>query len=156
MSNPEPTPPVERLFPFVLRARILIIGRERLQRIKGRLHFVLITTDLAEATRAGVLADFAHYPVVQHYTAPDLEKYFGVKGARVVGFAKSGLAQSLYAELKSHRVNRPVDAPKPAAVTPPPRPAGGPRRNSPPPRAIRSPGAKGAAPADRQPRRSGR
>ncbi|MCX6923068.1 MAG: hypothetical protein NT154_07650 [Verrucomicrobia bacterium] len=99
--------PVERLFPFVIRSRILIPGRDSLLRSKSRLHFVLITHDLSETSRAAVLADFAHYPVVQHYTAGDLEKFFGVKGAKVVGFQKSGLAQSLYAELKQYRINHP-------------------------------------------------
>jgi hypothetical protein len=99
--------PIERLFPFVIRSRILIPGRDSLVRSKSRLHFVLITHDLSETSRAGILADFAHYPVVQHYTTADLEKFFGIKGAKVVGFQKSGLAQSLYAELKQHRINQP-------------------------------------------------
>ena len=100
--------PVERLFPFVLRSRILLVGRDTLRRSKSRLHFVLITSDLSEPTRAEVLSDFAHYPVVQHYTSAELEQFFGLKGTRVVGFEKSGLAQSIYAELKQHRLNKPV------------------------------------------------
>jgi hypothetical protein len=43
--------PVERLFPFALRARILIVGREALLRSKSRLHFILITHDLSENSR---------------------------------------------------------------------------------------------------------
>jgi hypothetical protein len=54
-----PAKPVERLFPFVLRARILIIGRETLSRSKGKLHFVLITEDLSENSREAILAEFA-------------------------------------------------------------------------------------------------
>ena len=77
-------------------------------RSKGRLHFVLITRDVAEASREGILSDFSHYPVVQHYTTDDLEKFFGIKGAKVIGFQKSGLAQSLYAELKEYRINLPA------------------------------------------------
>jgi hypothetical protein len=101
---------VERLFPFVLRSRILLVGRETLRRNKSRLHFVLITHDLSEQSRAEVLSDFAHYPVVQHYTSADLEQLFGVKGTKVIGFQKSGLAQSVYAELKQHRLNKPAKA----------------------------------------------
>jgi len=112
-SNPDSTKPVERLFPFVLRARILLVGRDTLYHSKSKLHFVLITEDIAENIRAEVLSDFAHYPVVQRFTAADLEKFFGVKGAKVIGFAKSGLAQSIYAELKAHRINQPVTKPKP-------------------------------------------
>jgi len=96
------------MFPFVLRSRILLTGRETLQRSKSKLHFVLVTHDLSERGRAEVLSDFAHYPVVQHYTSEELEKFFDIKGAKVIGFAKSGLAQSLYAELKQHRINKPV------------------------------------------------
>jgi hypothetical protein len=109
MSNDEtPGRSVERLFPFVLRARALILGRDTLIRSKGRLHFILITTDLSENSREEVLKDFRHYPVVQHYTSADLEKHFEIKGAKVVGFQKSGLAQSIYAELKEFRINKPV------------------------------------------------
>lgn len=124
-SNPDPTKPVERLFPFVLRARILLVGRETLFHSKSRLHFVLVTEDIAESIRAEVLAGFTHYPVVQHFTAADLEKFFGIKGAKVIGFAKSGLAQSIYAELKAHRINRPGTKPKP-----PEPPANSPGRRS--------------------------
>ena len=99
--------PVERLFPFVLRSRNLLAGRETLQRSKGKLHFVLITTDISDNSRTEILSEFAHYPVVQHYRTEDLEQYFGLTGAKVVGFAKSGLAQSLYAELKEYRINKP-------------------------------------------------
>jgi hypothetical protein len=100
--------PVERLFPFVLRSRNLLVGRDTLLRSKSKLHFVLITTDISENSRAEILAEFVHYPVVQHYQTEDLEKYFDLKGAKVVGFAKSGLAQSIYAELKQHRINKPA------------------------------------------------
>jgi hypothetical protein len=108
--------PVERLFPFVLRAGILMIGRDTLSRNKGKLHFVLITEDISEAVRDEILVDFKHYPVVQHYGPADLEKYFGIKGAKTIGFTKSGLAQSIYAELKEHRINQPVTPTKPPAA----------------------------------------
>jgi hypothetical protein len=112
MSDPTPPKPVERLFPFALKARILLIGRDTLGRSKAKLHFVLITRDISENSRAQILKDFAHYPVVQHYTEADLETHFRVKGAKAIGFAKSGLAQSIYAGLKAHRINRPVEKPK--------------------------------------------
>ena len=108
MKEPSPVRPVERLFPFVLRSRILMVGRDTLARSKSKLHFVLITCDLSETSRAEILSNFAHYPVVQHYPTEELERFFGVKGAKVIGFEKSGLAQSLYRELKEHRINRPV------------------------------------------------
>ena len=104
MKEAAPAKPVERLFPFVLRSRNLIVGRETLERSKSKLHFVLITTDISENSRREILAEFSHYPVVQHYQSEDLEKHFGLKGSKVIGFAKSGLAQSLYAELKQYRL----------------------------------------------------
>ncbi len=68
--------PVERLFPFVLRARILLIGRETLSRSKSRLHFVLITEDLSENSYAEVVSEFSHYPtVLRRYSTGDLEGF---------------------------------------------------------------------------------
>ena len=122
MSEVAPTKPVERLFPFVLKARALIVGRDTLARSKSRLHFVLITTDVSANSRGQILKDFAHYPVVQHYTEADLEQFFGLKGTKAVGFAKSGLAQSIYAELKAHRINQPVTPTKPKPPGSPPTP----------------------------------
>ena len=121
MKEPAAAKAVERLFPFVIRSRILLVGRETLGRSKSKLHFVLITRDISEQSRAQVLSDFAHYPVVQLYTSAELEKFFGVKGAKVVGFQKSGLAQSVYAELKPHRLNKPV---KPEVKAPSDAPGG--------------------------------
>ena len=108
MKKPVVAKPVERLFPFVVRSRILLVGRDRLRHSKSKLHFVLITLDISEQSRAEVLSNFAHYPVVQHYTSAELEQFFGLQGTKVLGFAKSGLAQSIYAELKQHRLNKPA------------------------------------------------
>ena len=99
---------VERMFPFVLRSGILLVGRETLARSKGRLHFVLLTTDLSEKSRERLLEDFRHYPIVQRWTSSDLEAFFNIKGAKVIGFRKSHLAQSIYAELKEFRLNKPA------------------------------------------------
>ena len=104
---------VERLFPFVIKTRGLLVGRDTLRANKSKLHFVLITTDIAEASREEVLKDFSFYPVVQHFTCADFEKFFAVKGAKAIGFTKSGLAQSIYAELKSFRLNKPEVKPTP-------------------------------------------
>jgi hypothetical protein len=120
MSSEPTGKSVERLFPFVIKSRALLIGRDTLYRSKSKLHFVLITTDISEGSRAEILSDFSHYPVVQKYTSSDLDKFFGVKGAKAVGFAKSGLAQSIYAEMKESRINRPVEKPKPAESLPTP------------------------------------
>jgi len=120
MSDEVPAHPVERLFPFVLKTRALLVGRDTLRANKGKLHFVLITEDIAEASREEVLKDFTHYPVVQHFSAADFERFFAVKGAKAVGFTKSGLAQSIYAELKPFRINQPLHPAKPPSAPPAP------------------------------------
>ena len=100
MKKRIPERPVELLFPFVLRSRILIVGHDKLSRSKSNLHFVLITRDISENSQAEILSNFRHYLVIRHYTAKDLGEFFGIQGARVIGFKKSELARSIYAELK--------------------------------------------------------
>jgi hypothetical protein len=109
MKKEKQSKPVERLFPFVLRSRILLVGRETLLRSMAKLHFVLITRDISDGNREEVLQAFSHYPVVQEFTGEQLESFFGIRGAKTVGFAKSGLARSIYAELKDRRINRPPE-----------------------------------------------
>lgn len=120
MSDAAPAKSVERMFPFVLKARILLIGRDTLRRSRSKLHFLLITRDISENSRREILSDFAPYPIVQHYASEDLEKFFNLKGAKAIGFAKSGLAQSIYAELKEYRINKPASTSQPKAPAAPP------------------------------------
>jgi hypothetical protein len=121
MSGDVPAPPVplvEQLFALVVQSKLLLIGREALRRSKSRLHFVLIATDIIANHREEVLVDFKHYPVVQHYPAAEFERLFKIKGAKAVGFAKSELAKSIYAELKTYRINQPLHPSQPGATTP--------------------------------------
>ena len=120
MSGEAPTPLVEQLFSLAVQSKLLLIGREALRRNKSHLHFVLIATDIIANHREEVLADFKHYPVVQHFTAADFERLFKIKGAKAVGFAKSELAKSIYAELKAHRINQPLHPSKPPGTPPAP------------------------------------
>lgn len=118
---PAPIPLVEQLFEAAVKTNLLLVGRETVRRSKSILHFVLITTDIIDNHREEVLTELRHYPVVQHYSAADFERLFKVKGAKTVGFAKSELAKSIYAELKSFRINQPVNAAKkPDAPASPP------------------------------------
>ena len=98
---------VERLFPFVLRAKKLLVGREVLARSKSKLQFVLITSDISKGSLTEILRDFQNYPIIQRYSSAEMEQFFGVRNAKVIGFAKSSLAKSIYAELKTHRLNPP-------------------------------------------------
>ncbi len=106
---------VERLFPFIVRSRKLIIGREALVRSRRRLHCVLIATDISENSKLEILREFADYPVLQKYTAREFEQFFGVRNAKVLGLEKSSLAQSVYAELKAARINAPQNRKPPAS-----------------------------------------
>ena len=118
---------VERLFPFVLRARILLVGQRAVLRSKSRLQFVLITKDISDRGGSEALRKLKHYPVVQCLRAADIERHFGLRGVKLLGFQKSGLSKSLYAEWKSHRVNKPLsgrreesvsaDKPKPPSLS---------------------------------------
>jgi hypothetical protein len=106
-KTPKPPKPVERLFPFVVRARLLLAGREVLARTKRQLQCILISEDISEASRAEILQDFKDYPVLQRYNTAQFEQFFGIRNAKVVGFKKSSLAKSIYAELKEFRLNKP-------------------------------------------------
>ena len=138
MTTDRPAPPAERLFPFVLRSRILLVGRDTVRRRRGRLHFVLVTTDLSESSLREVVEDFSSYPVIQCYTSAQLEAFFNVRGAKVVGFTKSGLSQSIYAELKLHRIHQPPALSKPPGSPPAPPTVNTGRRG----RASRPPGRR--------------
>ena len=78
----------------------------------------MIATDIIASHREEVLADFKHYPVVQHFAAADFERLFKIKGAKAVGLAKSELAKSIYAELKAYRINQPLHPSKPIRSPP--------------------------------------
>jgi hypothetical protein len=98
---------VERLFPFVVRARMLLVGRETLARSKRQLQCVLMSEDISEGSKQEVLRDLKDYPIIQHFKSAQFEQFFGVRNAKVVGFKKSSLAKSIYAELKEFRINAP-------------------------------------------------
>jgi hypothetical protein len=108
MGKPGENQDVERLFPFVLRARKLIVGRENLFRKKSRIHFVLITTDISDNSLEEITKGFSDYPIVQRYTSGDLDRIFAVKNAKVIGFEKSTLSASIYKGLREFRINRPA------------------------------------------------
>jgi hypothetical protein len=106
-DEPKSGKTVERLFPFVVRARLLIVGRESLSHSKRKLQCVLISEDISEGSRAEILREFVDYPVLQRYSSAQLEEFFGARNAKVLGFKKSSLAKSIYGELKEFRLNKP-------------------------------------------------
>ena len=104
----------DRLFPFVVRARLLMVGRETLARNKRNLHCILISEDISPGSKEEILRDFQDYPILQRFQSAEFEQFFNVRNAKVVGFKKSSLAKSIYTELKEFRVN----APSPGAKSP--------------------------------------
>ncbi len=99
---------MEKLFPFVLRARVLFVGQQAVLRSKSRLQFVLITKDISDRGKSEALRKLKHYPVVQCLRSADIERHFGLRGVKLLGFRKSGLSKSLYAEWRQHRINKPI------------------------------------------------
>ena len=110
MSNP--TKNIERLFPFIKRARALIVGQHVILRSKSQLQFVLITHDISDRGKSEALRKFKHYPIVQRFRSADILEHFDLRGVKLLGFRKSGLSKSLYAELKKYRINEPVASKK--------------------------------------------
>ncbi len=97
---------VERLFPFALRASIVVVGRHNLIRLHKHLHFLLITHDISANSLDEIAEEFDDLPIVQCYRVQDIEEHFSLHNTKVLGFRKSTLASNLYRELKHHRLAR--------------------------------------------------
>jgi hypothetical protein len=93
--------PVERLFPFALRASVVVSGRDGLLRNRKHLHFVLVTPDLSPTARESVLKNYAPVPVLEGFSMAEFEKHFGFHEAKVIGFLKSDISYSIRRELKA-------------------------------------------------------
>jgi hypothetical protein len=100
VSNDANFKPVERLFPFACRARVVVEGRDRLLRSRKHLLFVLVVPGLSAEARESVLKNYEPVPVIEGFSVAELEEHFGFPEARVIGFLKSSLASSILRELK--------------------------------------------------------
>ena len=109
MTEPKPEhcgnnssgPSVERLYPFALRARVVVVGEALLNKLRKKLHFLLITRDLSEKRQAEIIRSYKATPILQIYETKDIEMLFGYKNTKILGFKKSSLAVSIYRELKA-------------------------------------------------------
>ena len=99
-SHKPDTPPVERLYPFALRARVVVVGEALLARLKKKLHFILISEDISEHRISEIRRQYSDLPVLQCYTVETIEAHFGFKNTKVLGFKKGSLAVSIHKELK--------------------------------------------------------
>ncbi len=107
MNNLPISPSLEKLAPFLLRARVLEVGRERLAQVRNKLAFVLISEDISVLSRRQILADFP-CPVFQCLSSADIARLFGYHGTRLVGFRRSALSTKIMQELKTCRISRPL------------------------------------------------
>ena len=96
----------KKLAPFLRRAGVVEIGRERLLQIRKRLAYVLISTDISENSRKMVLESFP-CPVYQCLTSEEIESLLGYRGTKLLGFHRSPLANSVLPDLRPHRVTLP-------------------------------------------------
>ena len=95
----------EKMAPFMLRARVVEVGRDRLAQVKKKLACLLITTDISENSKNEMLASFS-CPVYQHFTSEEIEAMFGFHGTKVLGFHRSPLTQSVLPLLTPYLVGR--------------------------------------------------
>lgn len=88
-----------KLAPFMLRARVVEVGRERLLQIRNRLAFLIVTPDLSENSLNQILNDFK-CPVYQCLSSEEIEELFGLRGTKIIGFHRSPLSVSVAPDLK--------------------------------------------------------
>ena len=106
--------PVERLFPFAIRARIIVPGGDSVVRLARKLEFALLATDLSPKSRNEIEYNLRQVPFFVLYSSAELERFFAVPGAKVLGFKKSDLARSIARELKQlPGLEEPADSPTP-------------------------------------------
>ena len=95
-----------RLAPFVLRARAVSTGREKLLQHRNQLAFALVTEDISENSRREVLRDFP-CPVYQALTAEQVDSLFHFHNTKLLGFARSALSAQIQKLLKGRRLVAP-------------------------------------------------
>ena len=98
MSSAPAGKPVERLFPFAVRARVVVAGREALRSRRKKLQLLIITSDLSENSRQSIAKDFPTVKVVEALSTDEIERHFGFRGAKVIGFLRSPIAVSILRE----------------------------------------------------------
>ncbi len=109
---------IAHLAPFVLRARAVATGREKLLQHRNQLAFIVVTEDLSENSRHEVLREFP-CPIYQALTAEQVEQLFHLHNTKMLGFARGSLAAQIQQLLKGRRLVAPSveqvtmpDAPK--------------------------------------------
>jgi hypothetical protein len=95
----------EKLSPFMLRAGIIEVGRDRLKQVAHKLAFLLVTEELSFNSLQELLTSF-DCPIYRCLTALDVEKYFHYRGTKVLGFRRCDLSVQLVKALKGYEIKR--------------------------------------------------
>ena len=94
-----------KIAPFMRKAGMVVVGRERLFQLRNKLAYILITDDISENTRQMVLETF-RCPVYQCLNSDDIEKLFNYKGTKLLGFRRSPMSNSALADLRPFLVKK--------------------------------------------------
>ena len=94
------------LAPFVMRARVVSIGREKLLQHRNQLAFLVVTEDISENSRREILRDFP-CPIYQALTVEQVETLFQFHNTKLIGFARSSLSAQIQQLLKGRRLVAP-------------------------------------------------
>jgi hypothetical protein len=79
---------------------VIVPGGDSVARLTRKLEFVLIATDLAARSRSELEHKLGEVPYFICYTSAELQQFFSIPGAKVLGFKKSDIARSIRRELK--------------------------------------------------------
>ncbi len=90
---------LDKLAPFALRSRQVVVGRERLVQLRNRLAFVLMTTDMSERSRRELTPIFP-CPQVCALTSADIVRLFGFHNTKLLGFRRGSLANAILLALR--------------------------------------------------------
>ena len=97
---------LKHLAPFVLRARVVSTGREKLLQHRNQLAFLMVTEDISENSRREILRDFP-CPIYQALTAEQVETLFHFHNTKLLGFARNALSSQIQQLLKGRRLVAP-------------------------------------------------
>ena len=112
LSSPELMESLKRLAPFVIRARMVSTGREKLFQHRNQLAFLFVAEDLSENSRQEILRDFP-CPIYQGLTAEAFEELFHFHNTKMLGFSRGPLSTQIQQLLKGRRLVAPsVDSVK--------------------------------------------
>jgi len=94
---------LRKLAPFLLRARKIATGREKLKKNARNLAFLLVTDDLSENSLSQLLRDF-QCPMYRIGTMETMKELFAFENTKIAGVFRSPLADSIEPTLADCRL----------------------------------------------------